>query len=78
MIDDEVEMTDFLNELMTNSDDSWDDDEADDDEAMEAIAIAYVRHLEAQVKELGGCARRWCHWEDGEPCDHGYLTEPTS
>jgi hypothetical protein len=71
MQDADDELTEFSNQIVERSPDSW-----DGDEAQEAIAIRYVRHLEDEVRRLGGCLHPWCHWEDGEPCDHGYIAEP--
>lgn len=43
------EHQDFVNEVMENAPDEW-----DDDVAMEAIAIKYVRYLESEVLRRGG------------------------
>lgn len=51
---DEPEFVDYLNELVENTCDCWD---GDDDES--AIALAYVRHLEAEVARLGGSAHKF-------------------
>ena len=70
---DESEIVDFHNQLIENAPDDW-----DGDEAQIAIILAYVRHLEDEVQRVGGCLRRWCRWQDNEPCDHGYprVQEP--
>lgn len=44
----------FVNEILLNAPDSW-----DDDEAAEGIAVAYVRELEERVLALGGTLERW-------------------
>jgi hypothetical protein len=50
----EPEHTDFVNELLKDSPESW-----DGDEAAETIAIAYVHELERRVLALGGSLERW-------------------
>ena len=57
--------------LFENFDDSW-----DDDASSIAILEDCVGHACDEVKRLGGCLRRYCRWNDNEPCDHGYLGEP--
>lgn len=66
----EADHDDFVNAILDNAPDAWDDDEAG-----AAIALRYVQHLETEVERLGGCMKPWCAWEDKEPCDHGYLPE---
>lgn len=67
-----TEADEFVNELLENAPDSW-----DDDVAAEAIAVDYVRHLEAEVmKTKSLCLHKWCRWVDHEPCDHGHLPIP--
>jgi hypothetical protein len=58
---DDPDFTDWLNDLMENSPGCcW-----DDDVAMTSIATDYVRHLEAEVRRLGGSLHRdWCGTED--------------
>lgn len=65
------EVQEWENALLKNTPESW-----DDDASSTAIIEDYLHHLEAEVERLGGCRRRWCAWDDDEPCDHGYLTEP--
>lgn len=67
------EHQEFVNDLLEHTPESWD---ADGD--AESIALAYLRHLEDEVKRLGGCLNGWCCWDDGEPCDHGYLETAVS
>lgn len=43
----------FVNELLRNAPDSW-----DDDAAAEHIAVQYVRTLEKRVRTLGGTLER--------------------
>lgn len=62
---------DWVNDLMVRCGDEW-----DGDVAMEAIVTKYVRHLEDEVRRLGGCRLPWCWWKDDEPCNHGYLDAP--
>lgn len=52
----------LLDQVLENAGDSW-----DQDAAAESIAVDYVRHLEAEVRRLGGCPSRpfMCY-----PCDH--------
>ena len=63
---DDPDFQDWLNELMENASECcW-----DQDEAMTWIATQYVRHLEAEVKRLGGSLHRdWCSVEDASPND---------
>jgi hypothetical protein len=64
--EDEADHVEFLNDLLEHAPDSW-----DGDDPAEAIALAYVRHLEAQVERWNGCLHPHCALDDGEPCDHG-------
>jgi hypothetical protein len=68
---DDPDVQEYTNKLLERAPDSW-----DDDVAAESIAIAYVRHLEDEVKRLGGCLKKYCWDTDPEeydgPCDHGY------
>lgn len=61
---------DYANELIKNTPDSW-----DGDWSQESITIAYIRHLEDEVKRRGGCLHPHCRQDDNEFCDHGYLPE---
>lgn len=58
---DDSDFQDWLNDLMENSPGCcW-----DDDVAMTEITTQYVRHLEAEVKRLGGSIHRdWCDFEE--------------
>jgi hypothetical protein len=44
----------FVDELLRNAPESW-----DDDDAAEAVAVSYVRALEERVQQLGGTTERW-------------------
>jgi len=58
----------FLNDLLENIPEEW-----DTDEAAEAIAIDYLRHLESEVKRLGG---RFYPWADDTPAQGERGEEP--
>ena len=58
------EHDDFLEELLKNIGDEW-----DGDEAAESIAVSYVRHLEDEVRRLGGDFRPSRYAEE-ETADH--------
>jgi hypothetical protein len=66
LTDDEADHVTFLNDLLDHAPDTW-----DGDESAEAIALRYVRHLEAQVERWNGCLHPHCRLDDGQPCDHG-------
>jgi hypothetical protein len=51
----------YVDGLLESAPESWDGEEAADD-----IAVRYVRHLESEVRRLGGCPERF-HYEG---CDH--------
>lgn len=48
------EHQEFVNQLLSNTPESW-----DGDEAAEWIATEYVRELERRVVALGGTLERW-------------------
>jgi hypothetical protein len=48
----------FVNEILLNAPESW-----DDDASAESIAVDYVHELEQRVTALGGSLERWTESE---------------
>jgi hypothetical protein len=71
----EEQADEFVNAILDQAPEEW-----DDDAAAESIAVDFVAHLTAEVQRLGGCLKRWCPERDEaepEPCDHGYRSTTT-
>lgn len=49
----------FVNDILKNTPDSW-----DDDVAAEAIALDYVKELESRVTSLGGSLEKNKHYQE--------------
>ena len=64
---------DWLNSLVDDAPESW-----DYDTGIEEIISLWVNYLVSEVKRLGGCLHPYCHHEDNEVCDHGYLKTATA
>lgn len=54
------EHSDFINEILKNTPDSWDGEESG-----EWIAVQYVRALEERVVRLGGTLEKWEGGDEG-------------
>jgi hypothetical protein len=54
----EPQHQEFVNELLKNAPESW-----DDDAAAESVAVDYVRALEERVVALGGTTEKWWNFD---------------
>jgi hypothetical protein len=54
----DAEYDEFINELLRNAPESW-----DDDASAEHVAVEYVRALEERVTQLGGTLEKWWQFD---------------